>query len=123
MTDPAAKSEIDSRTIALDELLRQWARWGREHQSDQVSILWRIEHQGPVGASIRGYPDGDMPKDVSRVERAVMALRTEERMVVMARFLTMGKERDKARDCEISYSTWRLRMDKAYAELIGRLGL
>lgn len=124
MTNAAAKPEPkDPRIGALENMIRVWAHWQEHYGNPQESLLGRIVRLGPVGAMIRSNAEFGMPRDVERVERALVSLRHEEREVVVARFMTRGKERDKAKDCEITYAQWRLRIDRAYWQLIGNLGL
>lgn len=79
---------IDPVHIRLEEWAK-WAQSGLESISwPSVTLLGRMEEQGPTGASQQGSPPITIPDEIAQVDTAVARLEPIDKGVIRAYYLS-----------------------------------
>lgn len=107
-------------------MLEEWARWAREGAAQmgwpRATLLARVMEQGFSGAAQPG-PTPEMPEEVLRVERAVLALKDIERKVVRKHYLYWQPVEVSARHCHMSANRFRVLLHRARTQVAKALAL
>jgi len=109
----------------VDWRLEEWARWrgkvGQEMGWPAETLLARIVEYGPLGAGSAGKPPIEMPAPVAEIDKILAKMPETLRLVIICYYTTWQPFPLKARDCRMSTSKYRNRLEAAQWFVYARL--